>query len=59
MLQETVVDVRAVDAWSTRQDPPGTPALTGRGIVIAIIDTGVDYTHPDLGGLGRSGYRRL
>ena len=24
--------------------------LTGQGIRIAIIDTGVDYTHPDLGG---------
>jgi subtilisin family serine protease len=25
-------------------------ALTGEGIVIAILDTGVDYMHPDLGG---------
>ncbi|MFT4344109.1 MAG: S8 family peptidase [Candidatus Woesearchaeota archaeon] len=25
------------------------PCLTGEGITIAIIDTGVDYTHPDLG----------
>lgn len=24
--------------------------LTGKGIKVAIIDTGVDYTHPDLGG---------
>lgn len=28
----------------------GEECLTGAGIKIAIIDTGVDYTHPDLGG---------
>ena len=28
----------------------GKECLTGKGVKIAIIDTGVDYTHPDLGG---------
>jgi len=28
----------------------GEECLTGEGVTIAIIDTGVDYTHPDLGG---------
>ena len=27
----------------------GKECLTGKGVKIAIIDTGVDYTHPDLG----------
>ena len=31
----------------------GQECLTGKGIKIAIIDTGVDYTHPDLGGCTR------
>src|SRR3989344_6081919 len=28
----------------------GKPCFTGEGVTIAIIDTGIDYTHPDLGG---------
>jgi subtilisin family serine protease len=31
-------------------DPADTVCLTGKGITIGIIDTGVDYSHPDLGG---------
>src|SRR3989344_1188849 len=30
--------------------PPVSECLTGKGITIGIIDTGVDYTHEDLGG---------
>jgi subtilisin family serine protease len=37
----TGADIKFLPAWSLAQ-PSGT------GIVVAVIDTGVDYTHPDL-----------
>jgi minor extracellular serine protease Vpr len=42
-------------AWIHANDVSGPIAadglnLTGEGAVVGIIDTGVDYTHPDLGG---------
>ncbi|MBP9019146.1 MAG: S8 family serine peptidase, partial [Bacteroidales bacterium] len=40
--------IGASDLW-TFKDSKGN-SLDGTGMVIAIIDTGVDYKHPDLGG---------
>ncbi|MFH1425340.1 MAG: S8 family serine peptidase [archaeon] len=54
-LDESVPYIKADDVW--RMDAEGNDCvqsgedcLTGEGIVIAVLDTGVDYTHPDLGG---------
>lgn len=46
-IDKSVDVVKAPAVWE-RSD--GTNSLTGVGTKIAIIDTGVDYTHPDLGG---------
>lgn len=43
-----VATVRAPEVWQTT-DPSGNPDQ-GTGETVAIIDSGVDYTHPDLGG---------
>jgi len=47
-LTESVTQIGADELWE-RTDSNGYP-VTGRGIVVAVIDTGIDYTHPDLGG---------
>lgn len=40
--------INAPKVWEM-SDPNGLPA-TGKGMLIGIIDTGIDYKHPDLGG---------
>ncbi len=47
-LDVSVPLINADDVW-LQQDNQGN-YITGEGIKVAIIDTGIDYTHPDLGG---------
>lgn len=47
-LNESVPLIKAPDVWNMK-DSQGR-AVTGQGVKIAIIDTGIDYTHQDLGG---------
>jgi len=42
LLMDSVPLINTDDVW--------TLGYTGEGITVAIIDTGIDYTHPDLGG---------
>ena len=47
-LAESVSMVKAPDVWSLRDK--NLLSVTGHGINVAVLDTGIDYTHPALGG---------
>jgi len=53
-LMDSVPLIGADDVWELDEDGndcsvSGKECLTGEGVSIAILDTGVDYTHEDLG----------
>ncbi len=48
MLADSVPLVNASLVWGAFNNSLGN--ITGKNVTIAIIDTGIDYTHPDLGG---------
>jgi hypothetical protein len=54
-LNESVPLIGAPAVWAL-SDSNNLP-VDGRGMRVAIIDTGIDYTHPDLGGGFGPGYK--
>ncbi len=54
-LSKSVPKIGADQVWG-QYDDLGVP-VTGEGIVVAVIDTGIDYSHPDLGGGFGPGYK--
>ena len=48
-LTQSVPLINADDVWAM--------GFSGQGVVVAIVDTGIDYRHPDLGGGFGPGYK--
>ncbi len=46
------VDNKGTDAFTRAQAAWQSAGVTGQGMTIAVIDTGLDYTHADFGGPG-------
>lgn len=45
-LDQSVTDIGANEVWKEIRDPSGRN-VTGAGIIIGFVDTGIDTTHPD------------
>ena len=47
-LSESIPKIKVPEVWGTKDRLGRT--LTGQGVRIAVLDTGIDFTHPSLGG---------
>ena len=46
VVDASVPAIGAVEAWEL--SGPSSQPLTGHGVLVAVVDTGVDWSHPDL-----------
>ena len=49
----SVLDTDTLSVWAQQHaQNPASTGYTGKGVKIVVLDTGIDYTHADLGGPG-------
>ena len=48
----SVLDTDTLSVWAKSPQNPASTGYTGKGVKIVVLDTGIDYTHADLGGPG-------
>ena len=48
----TLLDTDTLSVWAKSPANPASTGYTGKGVKIVVLDTGIDYTHADLGGPG-------
>ena len=53
LLSASVPAIGASAVWGELRDSLGRP-ITGRGVRVGVIDTGIDYTHADFGSCSRA-----